>query len=186
LLNLNSDEIRKVQIEDSQGHKLILEKSSDNSWQILEPGPQPADAETVSSNLSQFVFTQILNALEAPPAQEQIGLVSPAYILQIDTNDGRRQKVYIGAETPTQSGYYVRFNDQIYVIGKFAVDGLVQMLENPPIAPTPTSTVATPASGQIDGTPMPAPAKTPTATNIVPSPSLTATFSAAASATAAP
>lgn len=183
LLNLNLDDIRKLDIEDSQGRKLILGKNADGSWEIQEPEIQDADTEKVNSSLSQLASVPILNTLVEPPAQEQIGLASPAYTLKIDTRDGRRHTVYIGDETPTQSGYYVRFNDQIYVVSKFAINGLIQMLENPPLAATPTSTLATQKSDEVDVTPVVTPMVSTTGTPVtIPSP-LTVTATTSVSAT---
>jgi len=138
LLDLESDAIRDLLIEDAQGNRLFLRKLG-TIWTMSEPERQNVDIEKVNSVIEPFVSAEVLNTLTTPPAQEQTGLATPAYELTFTDQNGKNYILDIGSETPTQSGYYVHTDGVVYVVGKFEIDSLVDLLKNTPVLP-PTAT----------------------------------------------
>lgn len=138
LLDLETDGIRDLQIEDAQGNRLFLRQLG-TIWVMEEPERQNVDIEKVNTAIEQLVSAEVINTLSTPPAQEQTGLVTPAYVLTITDLQGQAHVLDVGSVTPTQSGYYVRKDGTVYVVGKFEIDDLVDLLKNPPGLP-PTAT----------------------------------------------
>lgn len=152
LLDLESDKIRDLQIEDTQGNRLSLSKLGP-IWAMTEPERQNVDIEKVNGVVDPFVSSEVLNTLSTPPAQEQTGLATPSYVLTITDLKGKATVFDIGSETPTQSGYYVRKDGVVYVVDKLEIDNLVELLKNPPVLPpTATATGALTPQGVITGT----------------------------------
>ena len=152
LLDLDTDAIRDLQIEDAQGNRLFLEKLGP-IWAMTEPERQNVDIEKVNGVVGPLVSAEVLNILSTPPAQEQTGLATPAYVLTITDQDGKATVLDIGSETPTQSGYYVAKDGIVYVVDKMEIDNLVDLLKNPPVLPpTATSTGVITPQGVITGT----------------------------------
>ena len=150
LLDLDTETIRDMKIEDAQGNQLYLRKLG-GVWIMTEPERQNADIEKVNSVVGQLVSAEVLNTLSTPPAQDQVGLATPAYVLTITDQSGKDYVLDIGSETPTQSGYYVRKDGIVLVVDKMAIDNLVDLLKNPPVVPSTATGVLTP-QGVITGT----------------------------------
>jgi hypothetical protein len=139
LLDIDSTAIRDLKLEDAQGKQLYLRKIGVGNWIMTEPVRQNVDIEKVNGVVEQLVAAEVLNKLSTPPAADQIGLDKPAYVLTITDQSGKKSVIEIGAETPTQSGYYVSKEGSVYVADKFGIDSFVDFLKNPPVAP-PTAT----------------------------------------------
>jgi hypothetical protein len=134
-----SDTIRAVRLEDSSGRMVQIEKDDQGTWSLTEPESGMADQERASTLVSQVSNLRSLAVVDTPPAPEVVGLAAPAYTLTITTIDGGRQLAKIGSLTPTSSGYYVEpGGGPLMVIAKGTIDALVENLDDPPIAPTPT------------------------------------------------
>jgi hypothetical protein len=68
-----------------------------------------------------------------------VGLEIPAYTLELGFISGKSHKIEIGNITPTNSGYYIRYDDgEIYVISQTGIDALVNLLIAPPYPATET------------------------------------------------
>lgn len=152
LLDLDPNNIRDLKIKDAQGKQLYLRKLG-GIWIMTEPERQNVDNDKVTTQVQSLAFIDILNTLPTPPPDDQIGLATPAYVVTITDQSGKNYVFEVGAETPTQAGYYVRMNGTVQVVSKANIDGLVDMLKNPPVAPaTPTATGSVTPGAIITGT----------------------------------
>lgn len=145
LLDIDANTIRDIKIDDDQNNRLFLRKLGGGLWIMTEPERQNLDLEELNARVTQLSLINIMTTLQPAPEADEIGLLPPAYTLTITDEAGKKYILDVGSETPTQSGYYVRMNGSIYVVSKFNIDGMIEMLENPPIAPptgTPTGAVA--------------------------------------------
>lgn len=165
MLGLDTIQIRDLKIEDAQGGRAYLRRVGGSSWIMTEPERHNLDVEVMSQKLDQLSLMSPLSTLADPPAMDQIGLEDPAYTLTVTDESGKDHILEVGDKTATQSGYYVRFNGNVYVVSQMTIDELVDMLANPPIeVPTATATSALPVPEIISGT-MTAPAvELPTST----------------------
>ena len=144
--------LTSVRIEDDQANVLLLERDSVGLWNILLPTPGPADLALASAAETQLMSMSIITTLETLTEAGIIGLTTPAYTIQVGFDSGASHTIEVGEKTPTESGYYVRFDGgEVLIVSLSAIDPLVQMLSAPPYPPTATPAPAT-------ETPTPAPA----------------------------
>jgi hypothetical protein len=112
-----------------------------STWIITEPDRENVDMEAFTGVLQQFTLIEPLSMVDPFPPLDQIGMVVPAYTITVTDQDGKDTVIDVGAQTPTQSGYYVRVEGKLYVVGLGAIDAFLDMLTNPPVPPktsTPT------------------------------------------------
>jgi hypothetical protein len=151
--------IQAVQLEDSTGKIVAIEKDSQGNWNLTKPEAGPADQDQSSTMVSQVSNLRSLAIIGTPPPLDAVGLDTPAYTVTIKTVDGSQQVANIGTLTPTSSGYYVEAEGgPLMVVTKSAIEGLVAYLENPPFPPTPTVEPSpTAAEGTVEPTVTPTP-----------------------------
>ena len=165
LLGLDVIQIRDIQIENAQGERLLLRRVGGGSWIMTEPERQSLDTQIMSEKLNQLALMSPLSMLSDPPPAGQIGLENPSYTITVTDESNQDHILEVGAETPTQSGYYIQLNEDVYVVSKFTIDELVDMMVNPPIQiPTATATGAIPVPELITGTVTAPAAELPTST----------------------
>ena len=127
----------RIRLEAQTGEVVELARDAENAWVMKLPSEGAADqgsAEAASSQITTIRISDRIPNLE-PTA---VGLDDPAYILTVAfKNDGERT-VEVGVVTPTESGYYVRMDNEIVIVSRSAIDALIGLLTNPPYAETPT------------------------------------------------
>lgn len=155
LLNIDASLIRQIELESSEGERVILDKDAQGTWQLIEPaGKQIGNPTSLDAVINAIASLQALNALENAIAADAIGLAPAAYTLTVRTNDGRQLVLRFGSKTPTGSGYYVQNeNGKLFVISTLNFDSVFKLLNDPTILVTPTPeisptpTAATPGEG---------------------------------------
>jgi hypothetical protein len=141
LLDVNVTDLSSVSIEDNQGKVVSFVKDAQGKWSLLEPEGEAGDLTAADTAINSFTGLTVLSSLETVPALNVIGLAQPVYVITLTSTTGQIRKVFIGSVTPTNSGYYVKVdNGSALVVSKFAVDGLLDVFNNPPLLPTPTPT----------------------------------------------
>ena len=152
---VTKDQVTGLEIDDNQGKKLVIAQDPSGSWVVTGFSAADTDPTGIDSMLNQVTSLSILSDLENPPALDVVGLTTPAYIFHITLQDGQQKTLNIGTLTPTKSGYYARLGENNpIVVSKYAVDNIMKLLVNPPIA-TPIPTVV--ATDMIGATPTPQP-----------------------------
>ncbi len=146
LFELVPEQVRDIRIESVQGDHILLSRLG-ASWITTEPERQNLDEQIMVGKLNQLVLLRALNKLSVPPSEDQLGLDKPAYTITITDDDSKDYILEVGVQTPTQSGYYVRMDESIYVISSLNIDELVDLLDNPPIV------ISTPTSTDVPGVP---------------------------------
>lgn len=141
LLDVNATDLVSISIEDNQGKVVSFVKDEQNKWSLSEPKGEPGDLTAADTAINSFTGLTVLSSLETVPALDVIGLAQPVFTITLTSTNGQTRKVFIGAVTPTNSGYYVKVdNGPAVVVSKFAVDGLLDVFKTPPLLPTPTPT----------------------------------------------
>jgi hypothetical protein len=147
-----------IRIESKAGETVEVARNADNAWALILPAEAAADQGSVEAAASQVTTIRVLDRLTDTPA-EAVGLDVPEYKMVVKFTSGVERMVEIGVLTPTGSGYYVRKNgNEIVIVSKSAVDSLLELLSNPPYAPTETPPPPTPeAVSPSTGTTTPQP-----------------------------
>jgi hypothetical protein len=126
---------------DEAGSKTVeVIRDSQGKWSLSVPGGQEADTAAIDSVVTQLESLAPARLLDQPPGLEAMGLDKPVYHLVVKTDSGEQVTADVGGLAPTQTGYYVKVNDNtFYVIDKGSVDAIVSLAANPPVMKTPAA-----------------------------------------------
>jgi hypothetical protein len=131
----------KLWIEDNLDKIVQLQRDPSQVWIVVQPTPGPADQGLAGAAETQVGALRIVTQLEPPPSLSDMGLDVPSLIITLWFDNGMQHKLEVGNLTPTDSGYYVRFdNNTVYVISQSGIDSLKNLLSAPPYPPTETPT----------------------------------------------
>jgi hypothetical protein len=152
---VDKSQVTAFEINDFLERKLVVAKDQSGSWAVAGYTAADTDPTGIDAMLTQITSLSVMSDLEAAPALDVMGLTTPAYVFKVTSQDGQQKTVYIGKLTPTKRGYYVRLEDgNPIVVGKYAVDNLINLLDKPPIA-TPVPTLPAAESGEVTPPPQP-------------------------------
>jgi len=104
VLNLNPDDIVKVEIKRSQEPKELVLERRDKSWWLTKPVQAPADKTTVETLLNRFKNLKAEVELEAK--KPEYGLTNPTVTLTVHDRRGRKYRIEFGSKTPDNLGAY--------------------------------------------------------------------------------
>lgn len=141
LFELAESDLASVTIQSSDGNTVVLNRSDEGEWVYAQAPSGETDIAAIQSALGQFLNAQIVSSPGSLPGLEALNLENALFKILLIGQDGNQIVMNIGKETPTGSGYYVLVSDQrqVVVVNKFGIDALLNLLENPPLKPTPTS-----------------------------------------------
>lgn len=127
-----------IRMESRSGETVEVARGADNAWVLKQPVEAEADQAAAEAAASQLTTVRIL---DRPPDIDPkiVGLENPEYVLTITFTGGAERTVDVGVLTPTQTGYYIRADDdEIVIASRSAIDALLGLLENPPYLETQT------------------------------------------------
>ncbi len=104
VLNLNPDNIVKVEMQRQQEPKLVVLERKGKSWWLTKPVRAPADKTTVETMLNRFKNLKAEVELEAK--KPEYGLTNPTVTLTVHDNRGRTYRIRFGYKTPDNLGAY--------------------------------------------------------------------------------
>jgi hypothetical protein len=136
-------QVSEVVIQDAAGNTVVIARGSDGAWVLLQPGAESTDTQAVENALMQLLSASTVSRLSSQTPLADLGLNPPAYRILLSLEDGSELVVNVGKSTPTGSGYYVLTSSAdraLYVVNKFSLETFLEMVQAPPILPTPTST----------------------------------------------
>jgi Domain of unknown function (DUF4340) len=111
ILSLKQDDISKIAIRKKGGEELDLTKGDAGKWQITAPKALGADQEAVSSLLSTVSSLNADRLVEEKAGDlGQYGLAQPSVELDVTTKDGKRQKLFLGDDTPAGSAVFAKLD----------------------------------------------------------------------------
>jgi hypothetical protein len=138
LINTTDEVLSTLNIVDAQGNSVQLERDASGNWTITQPKSSTADQSQAEAAETQLYALKVTTTLETSPSAEVLGLNPAAYTITLVFSSGRQQVLEVGGLTPTNSGYYVRLENKVYVISQTSLDALLQLMQNPPYSATPT------------------------------------------------
>jgi len=131
--------LQSLHISDSKGNDFKMQRDLSKAWVITAPSSGTADQGLAGAAETQVGALSIIAKLSSPPDPNTVGLVNPAYTINLTFVSGKSHTIEVGNLTLTSSGYYVRFDgDAIIVIEQSGIDALTKLLTAPPFPPTPT------------------------------------------------
>jgi hypothetical protein len=132
----NEKDIIEVVLTRAVGGKTDLVKNPDGSWINKQAGPVPTGIS--EQLLSELLATNIMTELPLDTSLKDLFLENPGQTMVLTSQDGRKATIRVGGVTPTQSGYYVKVNDDAPVIvGKTTLEGIFSLFDQALPAPTP-------------------------------------------------
>ncbi len=142
-------QITALKITSAEGKVVELSRNDNGEWELIQPENEETDSTTAESTTSRLSALRVLTKLETETQDSidlsAVGLDKPSYELSITLDDGSIILTKIGNITPTDSGYYVSGSGRgILIVDKYGMQSIIDMLDNPPIMPTPTMDTTTP------------------------------------------
>lgn len=155
VLNLATTDIQAVQVEDTTGEIVRLQRGADGQWGLVGPA---GDTDQNRAELLVFEIASLpaLTVLEEPPADDATGLDQPQYRVTIQLANGEPVELEVGSLTALGNGYYLRSSQNVgtvFVVSKSTMDYVLELLTDPPLLPTVTPAVT--QTGEPQGTEQP-------------------------------
>jgi len=104
VLNLNPDDIVKVEVQRQQEPKEIVLERKGKSWWLSKPVQAPADKTAVETLLNRF--KNLKAEVELDTKKPEYGLTNPTANLIVHDKRGRTYRIQFGHKTPDNFGVY--------------------------------------------------------------------------------
>jgi hypothetical protein len=131
--------LQKLRIVDNKGNNFQMQRDLSKTWVITSPKSGVADQGLAGAAEAQVAALRVVTILENPPDASTIGLGDPADTMDLEFINGTKHTIEVGYITPTNSGYYIRFDkSNIYIIEQSGIAALLTLLASPPYPPTET------------------------------------------------
>jgi hypothetical protein len=134
LLDIKTDEISTLRIEDERGGAVELKHVEGNGWILVVPKSEATDSNAVDGMVNQFVSLDVISTIDPAPPDDATGLKNPEYQIHLRLKDGRKMIINVGVQTATGSGHYVKVDDGfVKVVDKFGLEAATNLIYQPPV-----------------------------------------------------
>jgi hypothetical protein len=134
-----------IRIESKAGEVVEVARNAENAWALILPEKTEADQASAEAAASQITTIRIMDHIPASVSPKDVGLEVPEYTITITFDGNVKRIAVIGVLTPSESGYYARVADEeIVIVSRSGIDSLIEMITNPPYAPTEAPTPVSP------------------------------------------
>lgn len=147
--DLNINTLTQLEIlEPATGTTTVLTRTGAEDAPVWTISNATASTDRPTDSLQAENAVVIFSALTLTDQFESdtlasFGLDAPHYTLTATDADGKTHRIAIGIKNPTAPRYYVLRNDEtatVYQVPNDQLDALINLLQNPPYMPPPTST----------------------------------------------
>lgn len=128
--------VTSIEVKPAEGETVRLERDEENAWVLTQPDESEADQGLAEAAASQVGALLITSEIEGEP--EVFGLGQPAFVITVEFEDGTSGVLEVGSVTPTNSGYYVRMDDKMYIVSLDGIEALTNLVSSPPYLATAT------------------------------------------------
>ena len=140
LIDIGESEIIAMEIQNSDGSKVIVKRDTDGNWILEDPPNQVADESRIDTVVSQAGTMRTISKLELEVDLADLGLNQPDKWIVLTLSNGEQKTAFIGDVTPTNNGYYAYSSGvPVQIVNKANVDGVLEILREPPILTQPES-----------------------------------------------
>jgi hypothetical protein len=153
LITKGDGTLQSLHITDNQNRIFQMQRDTSATWIITFPAPGAADQSLAEAAATQVGALRIVTTLDNQLNLGDAGLDSPLYTIELTFSSGIKHVIQIGTLTPTNSGYYVRYDaGNLYVISQSGIDALLNLLTAPPFpaTATPVPTIAETATPALE------------------------------------
>jgi len=131
--------LQSLRVIDNQNQVVQMQRDTSGTWLVTLPTPGAADQALAGAAETQVGALRIVATLDSQLDLGAAGLDSPAFTLEFTFISGLKHVIQVGTLTPTNSGYYVRYDaGNLYVVSQAGIDALLNLLTAPPFAATET------------------------------------------------
>jgi len=148
ILILPADQVVGITVRGG-GKETRLTRPAGGEWKLEAPLPGPADTPRVNQFLDRLATLNPTRSLTDTTSLEDYGLAQPALEVTVTLANGSTEVLQIGSENPQQTAYYAQVQGRqgVHLIAALTAESAKEMLDTPPVPPTPTPTAtATPAA----------------------------------------
>jgi len=127
-----------IEVRPAEGNRVKIQRDANKVWSVTQPTTGAADqglAEAAESQLLALTFGDEITGNAA-----DYGLDVPAFTVNVTFNDGSREILEVGDLTPSNSGFYARLNNKMYIVSN-GIEALTNLASAPPFAATPAPEV---------------------------------------------
>jgi hypothetical protein len=136
-------QVVSLRIDGGEGQVVELGRDEQGMWVLTWPKGAGTDAGKVEAAMTQLLALRAQTILREEIDPAVVGLSPAGYKMLVTLDNGQQVIANVGKETATGSGYYFLVNDRVlYVVDKYSLDAILNLVKEPPIAPTPTDTLA--------------------------------------------
>lgn len=139
LWSVTRDDVVGLQVTGGDRETRLV-RDADGAWALQAPVADAADEERVSQLLGRLAgITPSRTFTESVGSLEDYGLDQPDLVVVLSLADGRSETLRVGAANPQQTAYYaqVEGSEPVYLISSWIVTSLRELLDQPPVRPTP-------------------------------------------------
>jgi hypothetical protein len=134
LIDVGESEIIAIEINSSDGSQVIVSRGTDGEWILDVPSNEVADESRIEAAVSLAGAMRTITKLDLKVDLADMGLDQAKNWIVVTLSNGEQKTAYIGDVTPTNSGYYAYATGvPVQVVDKFNVDGVLEILTEPPI-----------------------------------------------------
>lgn len=138
----------RIEVVSDLGDTIIIARDADNAWTIELPFAAEADQGIAEAAATQIASLKVISDVDGDP--DIFGLEAPVYVITVDFTGGKKHKLEVGDNTPTNSGYYIRLDgDRIFIVGLSGIDSLTNLVFFPPFLNTPTPSPLPPTGSPV-------------------------------------
>ena len=154
VFDVPSSDIKSIEIKPADGETVRVARNAENVWALELPIKAEANQGLAEGAASQVTALQVTAQVDGDP--EIFGLDNPVYVFSVEYADGKTHTLEVGDNTPTNSGYYVRVdNDKMMITSLSGIDSLLNLVNFPPYLNTPTPTALPPTETPVPPTEAP-------------------------------
>jgi hypothetical protein len=131
--------LQSLRIYDKQNNIVQIQRNTSGTWVLTLPKPGDADQSLAEAAATQVGALRIVTTLDNQLNLGDAGLDLPSDTIELTFGSGLTHVIQIGMLTPTNSGYYVRYDSgNLYVVSRSGIEALLNLLTAPPYASTKT------------------------------------------------
>lgn len=151
----------EIKPADDSSEIVKVVRNAENVWALELPVEAEADQGAAEAAATQISALLVDREIDGDLAT--FGLDQPVYVITVEYADGKKHSLEVGDSTPTNSGYYVRVDEEkMMIVSLSGIDSLINLAAFPPYLNTPTPTALPPTETPVPPTEIPSATVTPT------------------------
>lgn len=159
LVTKSDGTLQSLRISDNKNNVVQMQRDASGTWVVTLPTPAAADQALAGAAETQVGALRVVTILNNQLSLVDAGLETPSYTIDLTFTSGLKHVIQVGTLTPTNSGYYVRYDSgNLFVVSQAGIGALLNLLTAPPYVATATSVptievTATPTLAVVTVTP---------------------------------